>query len=662
MPVSLKKAIASNASSIDLETRRATWLGSPYETHKWILKDTAGEGEDETVDFDVRMADGKSLIEHPHLYATFKELVFWIRSGNYTNIEDAKRHAQYAQTLLRICYGMTARGFFSFSALSSVDVDFLCEEAAMGTDKLLGASAILKEKLSIFKSWDQVPRRLAKGNVFIVNAVRLAFNMPKTWAAIEINSEVEVATARLNGELLESVADLREDPITVQNIMLVTTIFDALFSLRHFIEAPTIRFRPFAEGPSKKAYDLGVRTTKTRIPPSELVMKLLEGSVRHLVTDLDGVSKAYFDIVDARSSGELFRRRWEALRPRVIDIAVACFILIAAFTARRTEEIKMLERDCLAGNDADGWWMKCYIEKTSRERTWIPIPNIVARAVNVLCSFHPNGDDNPKGTIFEYLEPISGRIVDLAPEGKINDFARTAGAIEYANDNGENLSWGWQTRQFRRFFAVLYMWRYKGKFESLSHHLRHFNLDMTNDYVTLDPENAKEWTREVWNFRVDIMRDLVSGRTTYTGPMGERLNKLVKRLREKFSDVQIIPEFLAKAVIRQMDKASVVLTPKPWVTCGCPRTANGCAKAACRKKAGFDVGALGPDFAAAGPTVCPGCPWALIGSENIAYYDEELRAIPPDHQGFEQGPTIFSELRAANVMVLSEFRDSLTAA
>jgi len=656
MPVSLKTAYSRDAYSFDLESRRRSWLGSPYELHEWIFRDSAGEGDDVTVNFDIRMADGRSLIEHTSLYATFKELIFWIRAGNYTRIDDAGRHAQYAKTLLRICYALTARGFSSFSALTSVDIDFLCEEAAMGLDKLTGVSAFLKEKLAAYETWEGVPTAFAKNMKFKVGALRLAFNIPNMWSSVEINSEVEVATARLNGEIKASVADLKEDPITVQNIMLVTSLFDALYSLRLYIEAPSIKFRPFPNGPSKHAEKLGATTTKTKIAPQQLVMTLLEQSVRHIANHGDAVRKAYLANLDARANGELFRPNAEALRPRISVIAVACFILIAAFTARRTEEIKMLEHSCLEGTDDTGWWMKCYIEKTERKRSWIPIPNIVARAVKILSSFSADGDGDPNALIFNYLDPVSGKISDLSPEGKINDFARSVGAIEYANDNKEDLTWTWQPRQFRRFFAVLYIWRYKGKFESLSHHLRHFNLEMTNDYVTLDPENAREWTREVWNFRVQIMRDLVTGETVYTGPMGERLNKLVKRLREKFSDVQIIPEVLAKAVIRQLDKSSVVLTPKPWVTCCCPRTAGGCAKAACRKKAGFEGGDIGPDFAAAGPTVCPGCPWALIGPENVGYFDDELQAIP---SAMEDSPTIFGELQAANVVVLSQFRESL---
>ncbi|MDR9811272.1 hypothetical protein [Rhizobium hidalgonense] len=102
MPVSLRAPSYKTIDNLDYESRRRSWLGSPYEIHEWTFRDGAGEGKDETVKFDVPMADGRSLIEHANLYATFKELVFWLRAGNYTRIDDAKRHAHYAKTLLRM--------------------------------------------------------------------------------------------------------------------------------------------------------------------------------------------------------------------------------------------------------------------------------------------------------------------------------------------------------------------------------------------------------------------------------------------------------------------------------------------------------------------------------------------------------------------------------
>jgi integrase len=643
---------------VDPESRRRSWLDA-YENARWTVSDSEGSGKQETINFDVRMADGRSLLEHADLYTTAKELTFWIRAGTYTRLDDALRHKHYGETMVRLCYGLTARGFSSFAALTSIDIDTICEEAAFGVDGLTAASTLLKNALSAYSSWEQVPGSLIKGQAFDLKAVVDAFNLPPTWARKELISEVSSATARLNGIMLASVADVKEEPIRVQNIQAVTMVFEALFTLRHFIEASPIGFRPFPEGAARRAADLGSTSIRTPIPPPELALRMMENSARYIVEHGDNVLAAYRAILDA-----LRDRSWAeaiAIRSQISSLAVACYVLIATFTARRSEEIKLLERDCIAGNDLDGWWVKVYIEKTERQRTWIPIPGIVARAVEVLRSLTPDGA--PDGPLFQYLDPVTRKFSELSPDKLLNPFAESIGAREYANDNNEKTeTWNWVTRQFRRFFAVLFFYRYRGKLETLAHHLRHFNLQMTNDYVTLDPENAKIWTQEVWNYQVEVVRDLVSGRSVYSGPMGRRLNKLVARLRDKYSSsVLVVSEIMGKALLRQMKKNQMVLTPKPWVTCTCPRSRRGCEKAACRKLAGFDINDLGPDFAAAGPTVCPECPWALIGPENLAHMDEQLEAMSVDTPS-EHGGTIFAELLAANVIALGRFRDDLKGA
>jgi integrase len=625
------------------------------------VKDSAGLGKDEAIDFDVRMADGRSLLEHADLYATAKEFTFWIRAGAYTRIDDAYRHKQYGDAMLRLCYGLTARGFFSFAALTSVDIDMICEQAAFGVDGLTAASQTLRNSLARFDTWESVPESLIKDGAFDLTSVVNAFNLPPRWARNDLRTELEAVTARLKGEKMASVA---EHPITVQNIQTVTTIFEALFALRHFIEATSISFRPFPEGAFQRAADLGSTSNRTPIPPPELALRLMENSTRYIVEHSDRILASHRAVLAAQEDGTWERARLDALRGQINSLAVACYILVAAFTARRSEEIKLLERDCIAGNDLDGWWMKIYIEKTERQRTWIPIPGIVARSVDVLRSLTAGeGESKSSGPLFEYLDPVTNRFNILYPERFLNQFAESVGAHEYANDNNSKIeSWSWVTRQFRRFFAVLFFYRYKGKLETLAHHLRHFNLQITNDYITLDPDNAKIWTQEVWNFQVQVSRDLVTGRSTYSGPMGKRLNNLAARLRDKFSSsVVVVSEVIAKALVRQMKKNQLVLTPKLWVTCTCPRNRKGCERAACRKAAGYDGSDIGPDFSAAGPTVCPDCPWALIGTENLAYMDEQLEAMSAIASG-EGGPTIFAELQAANVVALRRFRDGLRRA
>ncbi|MBY3177562.1 hypothetical protein HFO27_23460 [Rhizobium leguminosarum] len=649
---------------VNPEDRRRSWLDS-YEGHKWTVTDTIGTGDDsQIINFDVPMADGRSLIRHEDLYATAKELVFWIRAGTYTRIDDAERHKQYGANMVRLCYGLTARGIYSFGSLTTIEIDAICADAAFGADGLTVCSQRIKKLLSEYTNWGEVPEYLAKDKEFDAVAVRDQLNIPRRWLKAEVESEVRSATARLNGKLLLSVADLKEEPITSQNINLVTMVIEALFALRHVIEATSIAFRPFPEGAARRAEDLGRLISRTPVPPPELAMRLLENTTRYMIDHNEHVLALYRDLMAERGSSSWSRGRAEEVAKRVRSLVVACYILIAAFTARRTEEIKLLERECLAGNNGDGWWMRIYIEKTERQLTWMPVPDLVARAVEILKSLTTNPDVDPKSHLFEYADPVSGKIVELSPETQLNNFTQSIGAREYANDNNETKEWSWITRQFRRLFAVIFFYRYRGRIQTLAHQLRHFDSRMTNDYVTMDPEVAKIWDQEVWNHQIEIARDIVTGRTTYSGAMGKRLTRLVEVLRVKFSDsITVVSEAAGAALVRQLRKGQHVLTPKLWVTCSCPRTHGACEKAACRKLSGYGEKDVGPEFASAGPGVCPDCPFALIGPENLVYIDEQRAALAASAKAMAmEGPTIFAELQAAQLLKITTTSNRQNAA
>lgn len=670
MPVHLKARSEAYKFEFDPEGRKTSWLKGNYSDAVWVLLDSAGRGKPETISFDVRMADGRSLLGHPDLLATAKELIFWIRAAGYGRIDDANRHKAYAETVFRLCYGLTARQIQSVAQLTIVHVDQICEQSAFGVDGLTGASWLARRLLDRFKTWDELPEGLRKGNEIDHHAMIDAFHLPLKYARKEVKEAAVAAAARLNGKVIVSVEVEKKQPITVQNIQLVTSLFDAMWVLRDVIQAPTLKFRPFVEGPGKKAEELGITSQRTPVPPPNLALDFMEKATRLIVNEGEGVVAAYHDLNAKRAEPNYrdvggWRDTANAVRSKAHLVMTAAYVLIATFTARRSGEIKETPRDCLKGDDEKGWWLKVYIEKTQREYTWIPVPALIVKAVNLVKSFQLAGieadQEESIETLFQWYDPILRRVTSPRVEEKINDLAKSIGVIKYANDNGQPKVWEWETRQFRRFFAVLFFYRYRGQIETLAHHLRHFNLEITNDYVTLDPEVAQEWTREQFDFQVNIARDLVTGRTTYTGPMGERLNRLVERVRALYREnIAIYSETMAKIVVRTLRKQHLVLSPKPWVTCTCPRSKAGCEKAACRKIAGFTENDLGPNFAAAGPAVCPNCPWALIADENLNFIDSELAAMK-DGYVVEDSPSIFAELQAANVVAIGSYRARLDA-
>ncbi|MBM3092214.1 hypothetical protein GFB56_15515 [Ensifer sp. T173] len=661
MPVRLNQKPSVKFSGVNPASRERSWLDGPYGAHSWKIKSGAGEVDSQVVHFDVKMADGRSLIEHVELYATAKEFVFWIREGIYTRLDSTQRHMQYANTVKSICYAMTSRNISSFAMLTREDIDEMTEQASFGRDQLSNVSKVVKANLDGFQEWADVPEHLMLNGGFNKKAFRRELGLPESWSKKEVNQAFAAASARLNNKLLAPVAKAPLVPVTEQNVSTVAMTFEAVHLLRHFIEAPTISFRPYLEGAGKRALSLGRESKRTPIPPPELALKLMEESARVVATDAERVASSYQEVLKSVGMGkDLPPLKFDALLPSIQRVFCACYILICSFTARRTSETMRTPRDCLAGTDDYGWWMKVYIAKTQRDYTWIPVPKIVELAVRTLQSFTSEIFDE-KQKLISYYNPTVGTYVSPRIHANINEFAGSVGATQYVDTKKVPRNWHWVTRQFRRFFAVLFHYRYKGKIETLAHHLRHFDLEVTNDYVTLDPDNARVWAEEAWNFQIGIARSVASGETTYVGPLAEQLKKLAARLRRKFGEIRIVTESMAKMLAGTMGRNQLVLSPKLWVTCACPRTRSGCARAACQKLNGSDTD-IGPNFAAAGPHVCPGCPFAIFDSDNLSFIDQELEFLSHTANAQGEANTIFGELQRANVVVLSQYRDKLKAA
>ncbi|WP_430257276.1 hypothetical protein [Neorhizobium sp. IRS_2294] len=642
--------LTSTSSPRRMHKRDAKWLQDQYEATTWVITDTIGEGYAETVDFHVPLPNGRYLTEEPELYRTVKEFIFWIREGPYTRIDDAARHKQYALSIIQIAWGLVARGYSSFASLSKEVVHEICEGSTKGRDGITSASVLLRTLLDGYASWSEVPSQFAAGRSLDFPRLVSALHIPDGWDRPPLRREIAYTTARLNGKTI-----VRSGPkqITVQNVHLITIIFEALYQLRHFMQSDSIAFNPFDDGAYAMAVSLGANTVPTPIAPPELVLKFIRESANYIVRNARKVTAHFLEVrasAGTESWSELTARE---AKSQVRWVADAAFVLIAAFSARRLEEIYKLRRDCLKGSDQHGWWMEVYIEKL-REWTWIPVPRIVARAVEAMKSMDADNPDVSQ-SLFILNDPLTGKRIKL--KHRMKSFAEKLGADAYVGRGGISLSWNWTPRQFRRFFAVLYIYRWFGKKETLAHHLRHHDLQTANDYLRLDPEVSDIWLKEIANYKTFVAERVAANDGSFAGPMGDRLQKYIERVRRVLDqNVMIIPEEKAEVILRLMKKLHLVVTVKAWVTCCCPATQGGCERAACRKDAGFASGSVGPDFVAAGPSICPGCPWALVSEGNVDFMELELEELTDTAA---QASGVFAELASEKVVVLSRYRESL---
>jgi len=633
-------------------SRQRPWLDDYLATTLRVWDEDHREHED--VPFDTILPDGSKLSERPHLYATARELAFWIRAGNYTRIDDAGRHKLYAESIVRLCYGLVARGFDCFSELTRDAVDEICADAAVGRHGVTTVCDRLQAFLQDFRNWDDLPPNLCSGKKFREAAICGMLNIPPQWSRPELKRIFRDAASRLNGE--ELPIEQPAKAVAVQNVMIYTTLFDAAYKLRGLLEAPSIDFEPFPEGPSKRADNLGSGTFPTPIPPHDLALDLIEAAIRHVAVHGETVRDEYQRVLKLPAASADFRRRSADIRSAIIRLTIACYIILAAFTARRRREILSLELECLAGNDNDGWWLNIYIYKTEQKRTWIPVPPIAARAVMTLRDLALATERADKA-LFRYFDPVQKQCVRHAPEKRLNDFANEVGAGSFARA-AEVVPWHWTTRQFRRFFAVMFIYKYRGKRETLAHALRHYDQTSTAAYLRLDPKVDAIWIKEIWNFQVDIANDIAEGRAVYRGGYGDKLNKLRERLLRKFGErIKIIPERIAGLILKDLQRNQAVVRVLPHALCTCPETREAALKAQCRKGTKLDSGDVGPRVGRGGVRVCPGCPFALIGPEHLEHYDTESSLLEQSsEQYFVEPKSVFAELQTANAVHIRQFR------
>jgi hypothetical protein len=657
---SLRQSSASVPTPRIDERRRAPWLLAPYSGPVWIVADTRDARKTATIDFRVTLADGRSLVDNERLYATVKEYAWWLRDPRYSRIDDATTHATMVRNLINLAHALTLRGIASFSHLQPYDVDQLVEDCRYGADAVLQASERVGTYLGRLASEHAahpkpfgglpryvIPRSGARTTSIDAGQIVAACNLPSSASRLPRVAALIARAGLANGMRVKfgnTEGELASLPnVTIQCLQRWLDPLELLYAMRRRMEAESISFKPFPLGAARVAAVKGVGVDRTPIPPPKLVIQLIEHAARWIFDRADALLVGVFD------------------RENVLRMATACWIIIAAFTARRDEEIDGLQEGCLRGDADTGWWLHVYIEKTLQQKEWIPVPGLVARAVEVLLAMSAearvvSGDNK----LFQWC-PADGKVVTLDVGRHLDDFASLVHLPLHQLDGASPNAWHWHPHQFRRFFAVLYFYRFEGAtIEALSHYLRHFSLEMTKRYVTQDPEVAAIWTDVEWGYMGYVARSIVAGERSVSGAMGERLKRTARRLIDLFRrKLQVAsPERVGASLTLVMQRQGLVLTPKPWVTCSCPRTHEAALKAACRRGRMVDRDAIGPNFAQAGPTVCSFCPHAVTEKTRGSVVSAEVVHLETSAENGLRAGTLFGVLEEARMIELRQIHDT----
>lgn len=163
----------------------------------------------------------------------------------------------------------------------------------------------------------------------------------------------------------------------------------------------------------------------------------------------------------------------------VKHLLTSCAIIIGCFSARRGGEISMLLSDCITQVGSQ-YQLQVYIEKTLQRIDKVPVPKMVAAAVDVLKRATGQLDgSNPPGSLFHVLKQDQAVFFEFTACLKAfaiyNEMPPPAGESE----------WTFTSHQLRRGAAIYFYygndWR---DFNNVAHLLRHFDPEMSRIYLT----------------------------------------------------------------------------------------------------------------------------------------------------------------------------------
>lgn len=302
-------------------------------------------------------------------------------------------------------------------------------------------------------------------------------------------------------------------------------------------------------------------------------------------------------------------------------LMASCAIVIAAFTARRKGEVlginggETTEEDdaprAIYIDENGEPWLWCWIEKTLQKWDRIPVPHVVVKAVEVLEELTAETRmKTNKRNLFELCWFDGDDVFEFDINKYINEFADFVEVPPL--DDGSK--WEFKAHQFRRFFSLMFMYRYNfgehGKFEALSYHLRHDSMEMTKRYIEeIKESDMLKAHRE--HIVTDLMSQVLRGKRNASGPAGDDLKQqLDSMFKEVIKGSKVLsgsesPEVARKIAQMVMDKLGVEMAPFLWGYCVMYKIVDGETFQGNCIKQGMVTSQ--PDLARATPKRCFGC-------------------------------------------------------
>ena len=592
----------------------------------WVVRDLGGRlNRTRRIDLDIPLEDGSTLCdeEHREFFETAVEYLVILRL--FMPGLTAEVHRGRVVALLRFLHWLKQRQVDSVADVSADHIELYAEGVALGAEWVLGAPVRLVEYLQRERREDRTlpVTNVPGGKLDRHEIMRRAKIFWSATNAMRICKKVldwtEKHGSRLDTESPpEDVIERhgwKPEAQTVQSIHRALLPIEELWLWKEHFSNPVLRNNPFPKGAMSVAEAKGRKSQPRPAIPPEVAFPFLRYALKW-VLDFGPI------IVEERERDTAFGKVRAGLAKAGLEesagdipnekmlmglLSAACFVVIAGLSARRLGEIKTLGAGCTSQDSDDRCWVRIYIEKTLQDDDQIPIPQAVRRAVLCMEALSESArEQGGEDSIWQYQAQRGAEIVKLRPEAYIN---RLAALTE--DESAREKKWKFSPHQFRRFFAMVYFWRYEpGDIAALSHHLRHFELEMTRKYIK-DRDFDRIWSQTEREFQGQYLRGIVAGTRTVGGAAGQRLNKMIERLKTQLrKSVVVVPsERIAQKLLRLAKRWGTSCKMHVWGTiCACPQLGTRKATTHAKCRGARDAG---PVFSQASEETCGNCPFAI---------------------------------------------------
>ena len=616
------------------ELSRYPWLDSVSDDRTlWMVRDLVGQrGRTARIDLNIEFEDGTRLPD-PVNQALFEVAVEYAELVRlYQPQMNAQTHKDRVTRMLVFMYWLNQRGVRSLTDVTQDHLTLFLQDAEFGIEWALGIPQRLVAFLQREVRSGCEPPRMRNGRLDLRKVFRLAGihwrdNPYGKGSCYPIARWFESHPGKLDTqaspeELIDRMG-WKPKPRVGKYLALLVKPIEEIWTWREDFLRDVDVSGLAVHGISGKARRRGAEQGHYATIPPEVAFPYLRGALQWVVVfapvffegrrrgwDLEEtgqrLSSAGLEVVlGRRPPSARSERVWVTPDKFVRLTAAACFVLIAGLSARRLGEIMDLGAGCTFV-DMDGHhWIRIYIEKTLRKYEQMPIPAVVHHAVQCLEEISAEaraetGDDS----LWQYHSRHRRRFGRLHPNVYLNTLSRFIGGDLHER-------WHFHTHQFRRFFAMVYFWRYEpGDVAGLAHHLRHFDLEMARQYVT-DGGFGQIWQDVAKERQRDVLASVVDGSRWVGGPAGEWLKARIEALKHRYRrDVQVVAaERIVEKLLRFAQKLGSTCKWHFWGTiCVCPQKGSLEAGRHARCKGAQE---RGPVFSQATVATCARCPYAV---------------------------------------------------